>query len=133
MSFTVRSLHQKKKSSGQRLYTDATSVLLSDVDGDYMETYQTLKKFEVEGGDPRWPISVEVQKRTSRHNGRDKIYINLVLAVGHKRLFLPRRVGPDVAKLLLQAGEVASEEYKKLLEEGQPSSQDIPVAIKKRR
>ncbi len=75
-----------------------------------------LKKYDIPGGDPRWPVSVEVQRRTKE----DKTYINLTLTIGTRRIFIPRRVASDIADTLKEASRAASEAYKDLLREANP-------------
>ena len=84
------------------------------MDGDKIEVLHTI---DIEGGDPRWPVKVEVERRTTERDGKPKTYINTIVAVGPKRLFIPRRVSKDVAEALSAASVVASEAYAQLLEE----------------
>lgn len=79
---------------------------------------EVLHKIDIEGGDTRWPIRVQVERRTTNHDGKNKTYINLLVAVGQKKLFIPRRASKDVAKALEQLAEVANKEYTALLEVG---------------
>jgi hypothetical protein len=81
---------------------------------------EVLHKVDIEGGDPRWPVSVQVERRTTERDGKSKTYINLLVAVGQKRLFIPRRVSTDVAEAMKKLAGVANEEYTALLEVGGP-------------
>jgi len=78
---------------------------------------EVLHKRDVPGGDDRWPISVQVERRTTSRDGKSKTYINLLVAVGQKKLFIPRRASKDVASALAELAEVANSEYTALLEE----------------
>lgn len=79
---------------------------------------EVLQKIDIEGGDTRRPISVQVERRTTELNGKPKTYINLLVAVGQKKLLIPRRSSKDVAKAIEQLAEIANKEYTALLEVG---------------
>lgn len=77
---------------------------------------EVLKKIDIPGGDERWPASVQVERRTTDRNGKRVTYINLLVAVGQKKLFIPRRISKDIARALGELADVASTEYTALLE-----------------
>lgn len=79
---------------------------------------EVLHNIEIPGGDTRWPVSVQVERRTTQKDGTPKTYINLVISIGAKKLFVPRRVAGELAKALEQASLVASDAYTSLLETG---------------
>jgi hypothetical protein len=81
---------------------------------DKVEVVHTI---DIPGGDPKWPTSVQVERRTTQRDGRDKTYINLLISIGSKRLFIPRRISGEVARALEEASEVAANEYEALLGE----------------
>jgi len=77
---------------------------------------EVLHVINIPGGDTRFPVSVEVERRTSCKNGKEHTYVNLIVAVGKRRLFIPRRVSREVAHALDKAAGIASDEYAELLE-----------------
>ena len=77
---------------------------------------EVLHCISIPGGDSRFPVTVEVERRTASKNGKEHTYVNLVIAVGKRRLFIPRRVSREVAKALDEAAGLASDAYAELLE-----------------
>lgn len=95
---------------------------------DRRERIEVLHKIDIPGGDPRWPARVQVERRTANKGGVDKTYINVVVAIGERKLFIPRRIAEDVGEALLDICEVASEEYEKLLLENNTRPQPVGQA-----
>ena len=79
------------------------------------DSVEVIHTTDIPGGDPRWPISVQVERRTTSKNGRNEVYINLLLAIGQKKLFIPRRISGEVARALEEASEIAADAYEDLL------------------
>lgn len=78
---------------------------------------EVLHTIDIPGGDPRTPVSVQVERRTTTKEGRDRTYINLLIVVGPRKTFIPRRISGDVARALEEASEIAENAYEELLEE----------------
>jgi hypothetical protein len=82
------------------------------------DVVEVLHQIDIPGGDPRWPASVRVEKRTVRRNGdQPRTYINLLIAVGQKSIYLPRRAAAAVGAAVLECSPIASQAYTELLED----------------
>ena len=82
------------------------------------DVVEVLHQIEIPGGDPRWPASVRVEKRTVQRNGEvPRTYINLLIAVGQKSIYIPRRSAPAVGAAVLECSPSATQAYTELLED----------------
>jgi hypothetical protein len=79
------------------------------------EKIEVLRKIDIPGGDPRWPASVQVERRTANKDGVDKTYINILVALGERKLFIPRRIAKDIGEALVDVHADASRAYEELL------------------
>ena len=77
---------------------------------------EVLHQIDIPGGDPRWPASVKVERRTTSRDGEDRTYINLVIAVGQKTIFIPRRISQEVGAAVVECSPIANQAYTELLE-----------------
>ena len=63
------------------------------------------------------PILIVVERRTTCASGVERTFINVVLRIGTKSVFLPRRLVTSIGKALLHAAASADAAYTSLLEE----------------
>jgi hypothetical protein len=83
---------------------------------DYDDQVEVLHQIDIPGGDERWPASVRVERRTTNRNGESRTYINLLIAVGQKKIYVPRRIAKEIGEAVVQSSPLADKAYTELLE-----------------